>query len=697
MTDVLVRDAATAIINEFGLSTPAIAVLALAGTWSTSSWLAWTAGRAIYSQYDGDEELKKHDEIIQTRMQHIGAAITLALSQAMLRAVSGVRDVADTLVRNFPNLVRMFLVAAVFTLIVPHHQEIFEVTRRFYQCDVMDWLEIFLHIMNFFRLLADALVPIFDVGVEFVRRLSPLDILWRNLKKCAKEADFFALLDSLALIFSELGVALATFFSGDFLEDRLEFLLVAERIGNAANALIPVAECYCDFLMPVFMFVLTNIQDPNFHMALDAAVNVVIRAAQIPLAALINFVVPDFSNLSTEINALLTHAGDWAGNIVRGFIAMLTDIIDTIIEFITEVDMSNTSPMMIAMSLGKQPIIPANLEQGTMTDADFTAHAGQVAPATLSEILHAMHRTWASPLHQGEPGVHVDTPFWQLPPNSTLNGTLGFDRLTGLFFLPWPRMVTQPVCAAVSLANMTFNIITHSYNFTDPSALAYFQFGPVFAYLREGWRAVSFTFIFFTNEVPLFIETLGNVAITLVEAGTELVTGFIFTIIFLCWRPGNNPLGNCNVPPDVDACDCNIDPTPCNWSPSNVCNSTDLFDIFNFFPAYADWNESALQQAIRHGQNNSDAMAVMLGCNQTEIDDSNCTAKPFQCVLRTSSLLAMEVLNQTHRLLFYIPDLVRFDATAYHTMRDIALEPIMDYALLLADCLSQWCALLFIS
>jgi len=83
-------------------------------------------------------------------------------------------------------------------------------------------------------------------------------------------------------------------------------------------------------------------------------------------------------------------------------------------------------------------------------------------------------------------------------------------------------------------------------------------------------------------------------------------------------------------------------------------------------------------------------MAIMLSCNQTEINTTNCTGKPFQCVLRTSSLLALEVVNQTHRLFFYIPDLVRFNHTAYHTTQDIALEPIMDYALLLADCLSQW-------
>jgi len=276
-----------------------------------------------------------------------------------------------------------------------------------------------------------------------------------------------------------------------------------------------------------------------------------------------------------------------------------------------------------------------------------------------------------------------------------LNETIGFDRLLILFYQPWPRIATQPVAAGVSLLNQTLNIITHSYNFTNPDALSYFQFGPVFDYLREGWRAVASLTIIFANEVPDWVETLGDVALTLGEAITELVTGWIFAIIFMCWRPGNNPWGNCNVPPDSTPCDCNTDPTLCNWTPSNVCNSTEFFDIFNFFPAYADWNNSALQEAIRYGEANADAMAIMLDCNQTEIDDSNCTSKPFQCMLRTASLGVMETLNQTHRLLFYLPDIVRFNHTAYHTMEDIGLEPIMDYALLFADCFSQWYASLY--
>src|SRR5688572_32613030 len=98
MADILVRDAATSIISEFGLSTPAIAVLALAGTWSSSSYLSWTIARTMYSQY-GDE-LAAKNEVINTRMEHIGSAITLVLAQTALRAVSGVRDVADTVVRE---------------------------------------------------------------------------------------------------------------------------------------------------------------------------------------------------------------------------------------------------------------------------------------------------------------------------------------------------------------------------------------------------------------------------------------------------------------------------------------------------------------------------------------------------------------------------------------------------------------------
>lgn len=680
MADILVRDAATSIVSELGIGVPAIALLALVGIYSVSSYITWVAARTVYNQYE--DELKAHDASIQTRFEHIGAAISLLASQTALRVVSGVRDVGDAVVSNFPNLVRIFLVAAIFTLIASNHQTIFTSVRRVWQCSAMDWIEILLHLLNFARLLADSILPIFDVVIEFMARLGPVDILLRNLKKCAMEADFFILLDAAAAILSELAVSLYTFFTGSFLEDRLEFFLVAESIGFLANALIPVAECYCNFLMPVFMFVLTALQDPDFHFALDAAVNVIIRAAQIPLAGLILFEVPNTSNLATEINALLTHAGDWIGADVRGIVNMLSEIISTIIEL--------TAMEAVAMSLGKQAMIPRNLEQGSMTDADFTAQAGRIEPATLSEMLHARHRTWASPLRTAEPGVHADTPIWQIPPNATLNETIGFDRLLLLFYAPWPRIATQPAAAAVSLINQTLNIITHSYNFTDPSALAYFQFGPVFDYLREGWRGVASLTIIFANEVPAFVETLGYMAFSLAESLLEIIPGFIFGIIFPCWRPGTNALGNCNVPPSVTPCDCNTNPSACNWGFAPACGTFELFDIFNFFPAYADWTGSALQDAIRHGKNNSDTMAIMLSCDQDEIDGSNCTSKPFQCVLRTSSLLAMETLNQTHRLLFYIPDLVRFNHTAYHTMNDIGLEPIMDYALLLADCLSQW-------
>src|SRR6185503_9878332 len=311
MADVLVRDAATSIINEFGLITPAVALLAFVGLYSVSNYISWIIIRTMYSQYK--EDLKDFDAVTQTRIEQIGSAISLLAANTALRTVSGARDVADAFVRNFPNLVKVFLVAAVMTLIATNHQMIFESARRIYQCDFMPLVEPFLHILNFLRLLANAIIPIADVVIEFMARLSPLDILKRTLYKCAAETDFFDLLDSISMIFSELATSLATYFAGDFLEDRLEFFLVAERIGFAANAFIPVAECYCNFLMPVFMFVLTALQEPDFHFALDAGVNIPIRLAQIPLSGLINFEVPNFNNTATEINAFLTHAGDWIG------------------------------------------------------------------------------------------------------------------------------------------------------------------------------------------------------------------------------------------------------------------------------------------------------------------------------------------------------------------------------------------------
>jgi hypothetical protein len=437
--------------------------------------------------------------------------------------------------------------------------------------------------------------------------------------------------------------------------------------------------------MPVFNFVLDAIQDTDFHMALDAAVNVVIRAAQIPLAGLITFTVPNFDPLATEVIALLHHTGDWLETDVSGVINMLIEIISNIIALASEEE-------EIVLSLNKVATIPKTLEEGTITDPAFTAAAGKIEPATLSEMLHALDRTWASPLSTHRPGesVMINEPVWQLPPNSTLNETVGFERLLQLFNAPWSRMGTSTAAAAVSLVNQTLNIITHSWNFTSPSALAYFQFGPVFTELRDAWASVGSLFIIFTNEAPDFVAALGNIALTLIEALTELVPGFIFAIIFPCWRPGENPLGNCNVPPDIDACDCNVNPTPCHWNANPACGTFEFFDIFNFFPAYGDWSGSALQQAIRYGEQAADELAITLGCNASEIEDTNCTAQPFQCVLRTSTLLGMEVLNQTHRFLFYIPDLVRFNHTAYHTMEDIALEPIMDLALLLGECLSNW-------
>jgi hypothetical protein len=691
MADVLVRDAATGIINEFGFSTPVIVILAFVGLYSASNYISWLTVRSMYSQYQ--DELKDFDAVTQTRLEQVASSIALIAANAALSCVSGARDVGDAFVSNFPNLVKVFLVAGAMTLVVTNHQMIFESARRFYQCEALDLAEPYLHILNFLRLLANSLIPIADVIIEFMARLSPTDILLRTLRKCAAETDFFLLLDSIAEIFSELGISIYTYFTGDFLTDRLEFFLVAEKIGNIANALIPVAECYCNFLLPVFMFVLTALQDPDLHHAIDAAVNVIIRAVQIPLAGLINFEVPTFHHLAVEINCLLIHAGDWIGTDVRGVVDMLSAIISTII--------SMTSTVALARSMGKKPIIPANLEAGSITDADILAQAGQVEPATFSEILHAKYQTWASLLSDVAPGeetvlpIHTATPIWQIPPNSTLNGTIGFARLYLLFYAPWPRVATQTAAAAVSLANQTLNIITHSYNFTNPDALSYFQFGPVFDHLRDAVRAAASLTIIFADEVPAWVETLGDVYLTLIEAITELVPGWIFAIIFLCWRPGDNPLGNCNKPPDIVPCDCNTNPSQCNWSPTNVCNSTEFFDIFNFFPAYADWTGSALQTAIRYGDANANAMAIMLNCNQTEIDDSNCTAKPFQCMLRTATLAALEIVNQTHRVLFYIPDIVRFDHTKYHTMQDVGLEPIMDYFLLFADCFSQWYAISF--
>jgi hypothetical protein len=553
-------------------------------------------------------------------------------------------------------LMTLLLFAVAGTVWNRNHNAIASAYVRLQQCDILPIINnTVLKIANFVRLVYDAVWPLVSLGTNYYSFIT--SGWYKVLTECTIDTvDTDAIFDQLAAAAKSLADAIVTFFAGDIFNDRFLMTDLLTQIGLFANLLMPVLNCFCTWFDPVWVFATSLPQMQALHSAIEAAVNTGLRAMQIVLNAVTNIDAPFWSTLAAELIILDISGGETLEQALVLALNLLTDLVD-----------------QIFLSAQNDP---AGMRALFGLPAAYDEESGELLAPTLSELFHAAANTklstssFAPP--PGELGAALRGPIWNLPNNSNASDYLGFPVILVLLQTPWSHTVTELIAAGIILVNMTANIVSNpTAIFETPEALAYLQFGPVFDRFKASFDAAAQLLVIIDPSFPDAVSLLGQAVLTYAEGVVELIVGTIVAIIWPTWSFGEPPPTDCTTPGSCAY------PAPSGWT------------IFNIYPDYYDWDNNALQRSLLLLEQDADAIAILLGCNDTTLATDNCTDLPFQCAIRTAYLLAVEAVNQTNAFIFYLPDLVQFDSSL-KTFQDLDPARLQELFYLFIECLTTW-------
>lgn len=434
-----------------------------------------------------------------------------------------------------------------------------------------------------------------------------------------------------------------------------ERIMLAPALADAlstVNETRPTLDCFCAAVAPVWDLALALPQSPSLPVALDAGANVGARAVQFVLSSIGSLWIASPHNLTVEVNTLITAAGDtvedWVQSLIQFFLELFT-LLDGLFNASTPVQ-ARLSSLYAARVAGLPP-------------AATVASAPERPLLALSTFWHATMGTYraAAPLLE------------------TLNVTdlAGADALLRLAATPWSRIVTQPVCALVSLANMTVTaLINPAAVFASPGGLAYFQLGHLFDRLRASADAMAQLTVLIDRALPCPLSQDLQAFLHEVEGVLELAVGYPFFLAAPPWLPGVPPPVLC-APNGTVVCGV---PAPANWT------------FVDYFPAYYDWSGNSMRRGLARLEAAGECAAFILGCNTSALnnnatlDRSNCTEAPVACLARSLNTLLAETLNQTLQFTLYVPELVQFAPAPRHAFGDLSWERWRDAWYAFVDC-----------
>lgn len=593
---------------------------------------------------------------------------TFHASVALFRIVpSAVVDTAKNMAEFASGTLLPLLTVILFAFMAwgwnTRHNEIAAVVVRVVQCDIQPIMrDTILRLANAVRNLYDAIYPLVSLGVNYQTFVTTG--WYKMLRSCAlTETDFESVIDQAGVAAAALARAIVTFFSGDITADRFLLTDFLSETGLIANAALDSLDCFCEWLHPIWVFATSLPQMQALHSAIEAAVNAPTRFLQIVTEGLTTGDALFWSDFFQELILLVISAGEILEQVARLLLDLLTDLVNQI-----ELSASDNPEQMRA--LFGLPL-------------EYDAETGAVKAPSLSELMHVAAGTYLS-RSTFAPGVRVTArssrPIWDIPAGGNLSDYLGFPVIAMLLQTPWSHIASEPIAAVLVLANMTVNIVCNPVEiFQTPAAIAYFQVKPIFDHWRAFVDALFELLVIIDPNLPDVYSLFGQAYFTGVETLYELGIGTVNAIIFPRWSFGEPSPVDCSVPGT-----CSYGNLTGNWS------------VFEIFPDYYDWQGNALRRTAGLLQDDADALAILLGCNESTLADDNCTAMPFQCFLRTTVLFAVEVANQTTALVLYLPDLVRFNNTL-HTFRDLDLARLHDLLYLAVECLTTWYDLSFVN
>jgi hypothetical protein len=615
----------------------------------------WIILRTQFAAYS--DTMGPHEAILLLRLENLGSSVVLLAMRLPQSLVDSVFSALEILNRDIIKIVASAAFGLLCLGLLMNGSQITAAFERL-RCDMVPTFEaIPMRLLNVARILYDSIWPFVNLVYENYRFVT--SGYQKVLRACnASNIDIFDVFRAIASALGELGTAMGNYFGAGMLSSRLDLEPFFYQVGLIANVLHDPLMCFCAFLEDVIEMAVAVPQIEELHEGLSAAVNVAVRTFQMIVNSLINLAAPDFTEIFEEAITAETQLLEFARLVILRVMNFLLDLIDTIGFLI---------PMMYEEEL-KTSLKMTYDDSGL----EFTPRR-----VTLADMIHAAKRTSASPLLRGQGQVESawGTPIWNLPPNSNLSDILGLRRILLILESRWSYVVSKPIAFVLSSTNLTLNAISHSYELFDtPAGIAYFQINRPMSYLREAVTAVGYILYFLDeNLVPVW-QGMTEGALYYGEAVAEIFIGFLHSIIFPRWLPGPNPPTDCSVPGT-----CSYSNMPGNWT------------AFNFFPYYYSWEGNAIRVSLRTFQNNSDNIAILLGCDNNTVTADNCTELPFQCSIRTLNLLAVEYVNQTNLGIFYLPDLVRFNAAAgLKTFQDLSPARLVELWNLFVECLTTW-------
>lgn len=674
--------------------------------------------RLWFSKYQS--EFAKDDAAIVTQLTGVNVlGLSLVVPAIPTALVDTATSIGDTIPR-LDTLAISFAIYMVCMVVIAYHPTLAETAVRIQQCNVQPVLTgLVFHLANFVRLLYNALWPIVSLGYGYFVLISRGHI--KVLRACAIGTfDIHAIFNHLADIGQAVVDSLIAYLGGDIFHDPIPLTNVFAQIGHTSNALVPALMCYCAWFEPLIVLVTSIPQITALHVTADAVVNAALRLLQLLLNALITWSPPVWDEFANELITAVTAVGSLLRDALILVIDYLTDLLHQIellsasrpaaIEALFGLDdaMPPPPPQMAASTTkamppsGKEEVLEEETDDNNNNNTTFSSQQARAPAFTSADLFHVVANTprsrsrWAvgSGKHRVELGtaatagprarlsamrddydVVVNAPIWELPPGMDLADLLGLPVLITVLETPWPRAVTELAAAAIVLGNMTLNMICNPVALVQgPSAIAYFQFGPVFDHIRASGDAASQLLVFVDPNLPAVVSLLAQAAVTLAEAVMELFVGTLNAIVYPTWSFGEPPPTDCSAP---GAC---TYPAPIGWT------------ILFIYPDYYDWSNSALRRALRTLEYMADATLVMLGRDSTDTHQEHCAKKPVACTFYDTLLVATEAVNLTLTFLFYFPELVLFDDDR-RTFQNIDLSRIHDRFYDLVEHISAWYAL----
>jgi hypothetical protein len=518
------------------LSTTTLALLMSLGVLTVAALSTWLVVRIMFVEYQ--QAFGAQEAVLMLRLENVGGGVVLVALQIPTSVINALGAIASSLSGNpllYLGIGALAIGSVAFLNVQPG---ISNILITAWQCDVQTFLQSWPYpLLNAARAIFNAVWPVVNVGVELMQ-------FWMKQYKivvaCTSPADIGRLIGGVGAAVGDLALAFATWLGTGFVSGRIDVLTALTRLGLAFNSLLEVAGCVCQFLDPVWAFLVAIPQIASLQVAVDCAANVPVRVLQMFWASLgFVFVAPDLAPTVIEANCAVVALGDAAQDVALMFLQM-------ILEILNELGITST---------GIMDALPAGVDK------------------TLTNVWHAALRTTASPLRPtgALPGdISVATPIWLLPGSGQdLNMTLGIFQLIQLLSTPWSHILTEPIAALFSVANVTLAAATHLTLPTcdglidSPLGLRFLQVGFLADRIRTAADAAAQLLVIFDTNMPEAVSPLLQAWYTLLEAVLEIVFAFIYSVFFPPWLPTGVPLPLCS---GCGACPINCSACPAGFT-----------------------------------------------------------------------------------------------------------------------------------